>query len=192
MTLPSVIFLPPHFATYLGIPLSIVSAMFIGVRILDIIVDPGIGNFQDRTQRAARRRFWLLVGCPFIMAIWCCYIGLAPNGPYWAAAAALVAMFFMYALMAVAHMAWSGELIPTYHGRTHVLGATQVATQLGQILMLFVAGYVALTRGSNVLARQCNGVDDHHPDADLGAGRRCCSCAKRRARRNRTSPFGKL
>lgn len=154
MTLPSVIFLPPHFATHLGIPLSVISAMFIGVRMLDIIVDPGIGNFQDRTHvPLGRRKFWMLVGCPFIMAsIWLCYIGLTPHGPYWQAAGALVFMFFMYAMMAVAHMAWAGELIPTYHGRTHVLGATQLANQFGPSLMLVVAGYVALTRGSNVQA----------------------------------------
>jgi len=154
MTLPSVIFLPPHFAAHLGIPLAIVSAMFIGVRVLDIIVDPGIGNFQDRTRvPLGRRKFWLLVGCPFIMAaVWWCYIGLVPHGAYWIAAVALVFVFFTYALMAVAHMAWSGELIPTYHGRTHVLGATQIATQLGPSLMLIVAGYVALAKGSNLLA----------------------------------------
>jgi Na+/melibiose symporter-like transporter len=154
MTLPSVIFLPPHFATDLGIPLSIVSALFIGVRVLDIVVDPGIGNFQDRTKTPlGRRKFWLLAGCPFIMlAVWWSYVGLAPRGPYWIDAAALVFLFFMYALMAVAHMAWSGELIPTYHGRTHVLGATQIATQIGPALMLVIAGYVALAKGSNLLA----------------------------------------
>ena len=154
MTLPSVIFLPPHFATHLHIPLSLVSAMFIGVRMLDIIVDPGIGNFQDRTHvPLGRRRFWMLVGLPFIMAaIWFCYIGLWPGAPFWIAAAALVFLFFTYALMAIAHLAWSGELIPTYHGRTHVLGAAQIASLMGSSLMLIVAGYVAQTQGSNLLA----------------------------------------
>ena len=154
MTLPSTIFLPPHFATHLGIPLSIVSAIFIGVRMLDIIVDPGIGNFQDRTHvPLGRRRFWMLVGLPFIMAaIWFSYIGLWPHVPIWIAAAAIVFLFVCYAVMAIAHMAWAGELVPTYHGRTHVLGAVQVASMIGSSLMLIVAGYVAQTQGSNLLA----------------------------------------
>jgi len=154
MTLPSTIFLPPHFATHLGIPLSIVSAIFIGVRMLDIIVDPGIGNFQDRTHvPLGRRRFWMLVGLPFIMAaLWFSYIGLWPHVPVWIAAAAIVFLFVSYAVMAIAHMAWAGELIPTYHGRTHVLGAVQVASMIGSSLMLIVAGYVALRWKSDVLA----------------------------------------
>ncbi len=154
MTLPSVIFLPPHFATHLGIPLSVVSAIFIGVRMLDIIVDPGIGNFQDRTHvPLGRRRFWMLAGLPFIMAaIWFSYIGLWPGVPIWIAAAAIVFLFVSYAVMAIAHLAWSGELIPTYHGRTHVLGAAQAASMIGSSLMLIVAGYVAQTQGSNQLA----------------------------------------
>jgi Na+/melibiose symporter-like transporter len=154
MTLPSTIFLPPHFATHLGIPLSIVSAIFIGVRMLDIIVDPGIGNFQDRTHvPLGRRRFWMLVGCPFIMAaIWFSYVGLWPHVPIWIAAAAVVFLFICYAVMAIAHMAWAGELIPTYHGRTHVLGAVQLASMIGSSLMLIVAGYVEHTWSSSLLA----------------------------------------
>src|SRR5689334_22309423 len=154
MTLPSTIFLPPHFATHLGIPLSIVSAIFIGVRMLDIMVDPGIGNFQDRTPvPLGRRRFWMSVGLPFIMpAIWFSYIALWPAVPVAPAAAAIVFLFVAYAVMAIAHMAWAGELVPTYHGRTHVLGAVQVASMIGSSLMLIIAGYVAQTQGSNLLA----------------------------------------
>lgn len=154
MTLPSVIFLPPHFATYLGIPLSVVSATFFGVRMLDVIIDPFIGNFQDRTHvPIGRRRFWMLAGLPFIMAaIWFCYIGLWPGVPIGIAAGAVVFLFIAYAVMAIAHLAWSGELIPTYHGRTHVLGAVQAASMIGSSLMLIVAGYVAQTRSSNELA----------------------------------------
>lgn len=154
MTLPSVIFLPPHLATYVGVPLSVVSAIFIGVRMLDIIIDPGIGNFQDRTQvPLGRRKFWLVVGTPFIMAaIWMSYIVLWPGASIPVVAAAILFVFFTYALMAIAHTAWAGELVPTYHGRTHVLGAVQFASLLGNSLMLIVAGYVAQSSHSNAQA----------------------------------------
>jgi len=154
MTLPSVIFLPPHLATYVGVPLSVVSAIFIGVRMLDIIIDPGIGNFQDRTHvPLGRRKFWLIFGTPFIMAaVWLSYIYLAPGASIPLVAAAIVFVFFTYALMAIAHTAWAGELIPTYHGRTHVLGAMQFAGLIGSSLMLVVAGYVAQKSNSNAQA----------------------------------------
>ena len=48
-------------------------------------------------------------------------------------------MFLLYlvaASMMLAHLGWAGELIPTYHGRTNVLGAVQVASMIGQVLML--------------------------------------------------------
>jgi glycoside/pentoside/hexuronide:cation symporter, GPH family len=100
-----------------------------------------------------RRRFWMLVGCPFIMAaIWFSYIALAPGAPIALAATAIVSVFFSYAVMTIAHMAWAGELVPTYHGRTHVLGAVQFASLVGNSLMLIIAGYVAQTQHSNVQA----------------------------------------
>ena len=131
MTLPSVIFLPPHLATYVGVPLGVVSALFIGVRMLDIFIDPGIGNFQDRTHvPLGRRKFWILLGTPFIMAaIWMSYIFLWPGAPIAVVAAAIIFVFFTYAVMAIAHTAWAGELVPTYHGRTHVLGAVRAVPQ---------------------------------------------------------------
>src|SRR5262249_1318668 len=98
MTLPSVIFLPPHFATYVGVPFEIVSLLFGSVRMLDIVIDPGIGNFQDRTHvPLGRRKFWMLVGCPFIMAaIWLSYIFLYPGAPVPLVAAAVLFVFFTY------------------------------------------------------------------------------------------------
>jgi Na+/melibiose symporter-like transporter len=154
MTLPSVIFLPHHYATYLGIPLSIVSAIFFGVRVLDIIIDPTIGNIQDRLPvPLGRRRFWLVACCPFIMAaVWFSYIGLTPHVQTPVAIAAVVSVFFTYAIMAIAHFAWAGELVPTYHGRTHVLGAVQLASLIGASLMLIIAGYVSNKYKSDVLA----------------------------------------
>lgn len=47
--------------------------------------------------------------------------------------------------MMLAHLGWAGELVPTYHGRTHVLGTVQISSAIGQVLMLVIAGYVAQT-----------------------------------------------
>lgn len=147
LSLPTIIFIPPYFASHLGIPLVTVSAIFFCVRLADIIIDPTIGNLQDRTEHSwGRRRFWLSVSCPPLMAlIWLIFIGLWPGVSVAIAAAAVFLLYLVYASMMLAHLGWAGELIPTYHGRTRVLGTVQVASAIGQVLMLAIAGYVAQT-----------------------------------------------
>jgi len=147
LSLPTIIFIPPYFASHLGIPLAAVSAIFFGVRIADIIIDPSIGSLQDRTKHPwGRRRFWLSVSCPPLMAlIWFVFIGMWPGVPIAVAAATVFVLYLVYASMMLAHLGWAGELVPTYHGRTNVLGTVQVASLIGQVLMLVIAGYVAQT-----------------------------------------------
>jgi Na+/melibiose symporter-like transporter len=142
LSLPVVIFLPPHFAEHLGIPLWAVSAIFLGARVFDLLIDPLLGSIQDRTEnRFGRRRFWLLISMPFVMVgMWAVFLGLTPGVEPWIATIAVFGMYLAYASMMLAHLGWAGELQPTYHGRTHVLGAVQVASMIGQVLMLGLAG----------------------------------------------------
>jgi Na+/melibiose symporter-like transporter len=151
LTLPVIIFLPPHFAEHLGIPLMAVSAIFLGARVFDLLIDPWIGGLQDRTEsRFGRRRFWLGVSAPPLMALlWLVFLGLPPGVPPLVAGLAVFAMYLAYASMMIAHLGWAGELQPTYHGRTHVLGAVQVASMVGQVLMLVTAGIVAQGLGGS-------------------------------------------
>jgi Na+/melibiose symporter-like transporter len=58
-------------------------------------------------------------------------------------------LYLVYAAMMLAHLGWAGELVPTYHGRTNVLGAVQLASMVGQVLMLVIAGIVAQTHGGD-------------------------------------------
>lgn len=147
LSLPTIIFIPPYFASHLGIPLYAVSAIFFGVRMADIIIDPSLGGLQDRTEHPwGRRRFWLSISCvPLMALIWFVFVGMWPGIPASLAAATIFLLYLVYASMMLAHLGWAGELIPTYHGRTHVLGTVQTASAIGQVLMLVIAGYVAQT-----------------------------------------------
>ncbi|HWA00588.1 MAG TPA: MFS transporter [Caulobacterales bacterium] len=151
LTLPTVIFLPPYYATHLGLPLWAVSAIFVGARVFDIVIDPGLGAMQDQTKtRWGRRRVWIVGTTPFLMgAIWWVFIGLAPGAGIATAGAATFALYFFFAVMFVAHLGWAGEIIPTYHGRTHALGAVQVASLAGQVLMLVIGAVVAQGQHGN-------------------------------------------
>lgn len=150
LTLPTIIFLPPHYASHLGIPLAAVSAIFLAARAFDIVFDPFIGGLQDRTvTRWGRRRVWIAASCPVLMLlIWVTFLGLPVGVDAILAGAVMMATYAVFATMFVAHLGWAGELIPTYHGRTKVLGAVQVASMIGQTTMLVIAAIV-VQRGGN-------------------------------------------
>lgn len=144
LALPLTIFLPPYYATHLGLPLATVSAVFVAARAFDLFIDPVIGGWEDRTQsRFGRRRLWMAVSAPVLMAFtWFCFDGIWPQAP---AALALIGVFGLYAAyaaMLIAHLSWAGELRPHYHGRTESLGALQVTGLFGQVSMLMLAAFV--------------------------------------------------
>lgn len=151
LTLPTVMFLPPHFIEHVGLEEATVGLIFLGARLFDIILDPLLGSMQDRTQtRWGRRRVWLAACTPFLMAfIWWVFIGLQPGSGVPLASIAVFAMYFVFAAMMVAHLSWSGEIIPTYHGRTRSLGAVQAASLVGQTIMLVMAGVVVQAMGGS-------------------------------------------
>jgi glycoside/pentoside/hexuronide:cation symporter, GPH family len=145
LSLPTIIFLPPYFASHLGIPLAAVSGIFLFARVFDLLIDPMMGGFQDRTESSfGRRRFWLAISCvPLMFMIWWVFLGLPVGASIPVAGVTIFLLYFIGAAMIIAHLGWAGELIPTYHGRTHVLGMVQTASMIGQVLMLVIAGFVA-------------------------------------------------
>ena len=187
LSLPTIIFLPPYFASHLGIPLAAVSAIFLGARVFDLLIDPMLGGLQDRTESSfGRRRFWLAISCPPLMlAIWWVFLGLGPGVGEGAAAIAMFLLYFVGATMIIAHLSWAAELIPTYHGRTHVLGMVQTASMIGQVLMLLIAGFVA--QGAGRQQRKRRARDGLDPDLSVAGDDVACArwCARIDGRRSR-------
>lgn len=144
LSLPSLIFLAPYYNTHLGLSLTAVSLIFLVARVADIIVDPAIGGWQDRTApRIGRRRFWILASTPPLMVcIWVAFIGLPPGVPAWIVSAVVLLMYWTYASLTIAHLSWAGELQPDYHGRTRTLGAVQIAGMIGYVGMLLLPAIV--------------------------------------------------
>jgi Na+/melibiose symporter-like transporter len=79
--------------------------------------------------------------------VWAGFIGLQPGVDDLVAGAVMMTLYFAYAAMMVAHLGWAGELDPTYHGRTRVLGAVQAASLAGQIIILAAAAASQLLWG---------------------------------------------
>lgn len=140
--LPTIMFLPQYFIRDLGIEAG--ALIFVLARVLDVFVDPMIGGWQDRTvSKFGRRRFWLAVSCPVLMLfVWWAFLGLTPTSGFIAALIVALLLFSAFASMMIAHLGWAGELIPTYHGRTRVLGVIQFVSLTGQVGVLGIAAYV--------------------------------------------------
>ncbi|NWG53546.1 MAG: MFS transporter [Hydrogenophilaceae bacterium] len=142
--LPPIVFLPPYYAAQLGIPLEIVSALFLAARALDILIDPLLGEWQDRTRaRIGRRKLWMIISTPILMfAIWLAFIGVGPGVNVYGLAATIFTLYAMFAAMVIAHLGWASELRADYHGRTNVLGGVQIAAMIGATLILLLPGIV--------------------------------------------------
>ena len=60
--------LPEFYATYVGLELGVVAAVFMAVRLIDIVFDPFIGWGMDRTKtKWGRYRPWMAVSTPILM-----------------------------------------------------------------------------------------------------------------------------
>jgi len=62
------VYLPPYLAGHLGVPLATIGIVWATVRLLDLFVDPVLGQAMDRTTtRFGRYRAWLAGGVPILM-----------------------------------------------------------------------------------------------------------------------------
>ena len=60
--------LPEFYATFVGLELGVVAAVFMAVRLIDIVFDPFIGWGMDKTRtRFGRYRPWMALSTPMLM-----------------------------------------------------------------------------------------------------------------------------
>lgn len=130
-----IVYLPPFYASEIGLPLAEVGFVFFLARAWDAIIDPWIGNLSDRTRsRFGRRKPWLAIGVPALMAgTWA--FAQPPAGigvPY-----VLITAFLFYIALAavqIPYMSWGAELSRDYSGRTRVGAFREGALMVGIVL----------------------------------------------------------
>lgn len=137
--LPLVVYLPEYYANALGLPLAVVGAAFMGVRLLDILFDPFIGGVMDRTRSAwGRFRPWLAAGAPLLMlASYMLFMAKPGVGAgylwFW-----LVVVYAGYSICVLAHTAWAAVLSNDYDQRSKVYAWWQSGNVAGMILVLIL------------------------------------------------------
>jgi len=131
------IYLPPYYASHLGLGAAGVASAFFIVRLIDIGVDPLLGVAMDHTHtKLGRYRAWLLLGAPVLMlSTW---LALAPSpgvGPVYLTAILLL-LYVGLSIITLANTAWAATLAPAYDDRSRLFAIISVAGVIGSAALL--------------------------------------------------------
>jgi Na+/melibiose symporter-like transporter len=142
--LPLVVYLPPHYAGTLGLPLATVGFIFAAVRIVDIPLDPLLGALMDNTRsRWGQFRPWILGGA-LVMMLGALLLFLAEPGVTAAQAfASLFILYIGYSCMNLAQVSWGSRLSGDYGERARIFGIWTAFNVFGTLTVLFIPPLVA-------------------------------------------------
>ncbi len=137
--LPLAVTLPEYFANHIGLSLSAVGAIFMIVRLFDLLVDPPVGWWMDRTRtRLGRFKLWMLMSLPILMiGTW--FIFFAKVGVselylgLW-----LFVLYIGFSIAALSQPSWGGVLSTNYNERSRIFAWWQAGNIVGIILVLLI------------------------------------------------------
>jgi Na+/melibiose symporter-like transporter len=150
------VYLPPYFASHLGVSLTVIGTAWAIVRLLDIGVDPVLGLVMDRTRTPiGRYRVWMMIGGPILMvAVYALFE--APSGIGSAYLIAWLLIFYLgNSILGLGHSAWAATLATEYHQRSRVFGVLAAAGVVGAVVVLMIpiaATHLGLTSAQGVRA----------------------------------------
>lgn len=137
--LPLQVKLPPYYSAVLGLNLSAVGVAFMVVRLLDIVLDPGLGILMDRTRLPfGRFRTWLTAGVPLLMLGSVVLFFAKPGVTASQLAIGLALAYGGWSVCVVAQTSWGALLSPSYNERSRIYGWWQMFNLLGLLLVLLL------------------------------------------------------
>ncbi len=154
---PLAVYLPPYYATELGLGLTAVGAIFMVARFWDMFTDPVFGVLSDRIQtRWGRRRPWMVLGVPILMVGG--FFAFFPFSIVDQASSAyllgtLIVLYTGFTFLTIAHTAWGAELATEYHERTRLQGVREFGHLTGMVVLLTIPVVIEQT-GDAMSARQ--------------------------------------
>jgi len=136
---PVLVFVPKYYASDLGISLSLVGSIVLGVRIFDVFTDPLAGYLSDRTNtRWGRRRPWIVAAAP-VMMVAVFMLFLPPEGAgAWHLLVWMAVLSLGTTMMLIPYYAWAAELSPDYNERSRITGVRSALGVVGNILVQLV------------------------------------------------------
>lgn len=133
------VYLPAYLAGHLGVALTAIGYAWATVRVVDIIIDPLIGQAMDRTTtRFGRYRVWLAGGAPILMLA-AYMLFMAPKGVgggyvlLW-----LFILYLGYSIVLLAQWSWGATLAREYHERSRVFGVLTTVGVVATVATLLI------------------------------------------------------
>jgi Na+/melibiose symporter-like transporter len=150
------VYLPPYFASHLGVSLTVIGTAWAIVRLLDIGVDPVLGLVMDRTRTPiGRYRVWMMIGGPILMiSVYAMFEAPAGIGSVYLIAWLLI-FYLGNSILGLGHSAWAATLATEYHQRSRLFGVLAAAGVVGAVVVLMIpiaATHVGLTSAQGVRA----------------------------------------
>ena len=111
LELPLFVLLPTFYAEKLGVDLTVIGAVLFFTRLIDAIVDPGVGVLLDRTPGRRTYRRAILCALP-LLTLGFAAVFLPPQGvslPAWLAVSSTVT-YLAYSFVSIAYQAWGARL----------------------------------------------------------------------------------
>jgi Na+/melibiose symporter-like transporter len=145
---PVAVFIPRFYASDMGVPLTILATIGIGVRVFDVITDPLMGYISDHTRsRFGRRKPWVFIATPIMMlSIYMLFMPPAGAGALhfgvWS-----VGLSIAITMMLIPYYAWGAELSTDYNERSRVTGGRAMAGISGSLVAQLVPGAALLFFG---------------------------------------------
>jgi Na+/melibiose symporter-like transporter len=139
LTLPLYVVVPNHYSTAIGIPIAMVGAILLAVRLIDAVSDPLVGFLADRIgHRWGRRRTWVLAGVPAtVLGAVMLFLPQPGTGAgylfLWATVLSLG-----WTCVLIPYSAWGAELSATYAGRSRVTAVRETIVFAGTLVALVV------------------------------------------------------
>ncbi len=147
---PLVVYLPPYYASELGLGLTAVGIIFFLVRAIDLPLDPLLGAWMDATRtRYGRFRPWLAAGALRVArSAYMVFFAERPGS----AGYAVVWLGLLYAglsMMLLSQTSWGALLTDDYDERSRVFGWWQAANMIGLLSVLLLPPLVGAGEGSD-------------------------------------------
>lgn len=130
--------LPGIYGKYFGLPLTVIAASILIVRIFDGIVDTTVGYLSDRHRLAGgSRKWWIAVGGPAtVVACYFLFVPPIPVTPGYYLTWSLI-YFLAFTIIAIPHLTWGSELTLEYRERVKVYSIRNIVSRVG--MMIFYA-----------------------------------------------------
>lgn len=140
---PLAIYLPPFYATDMGLGLTAVGTILMAARFWDLFTDPLMGVVSDKLpSRWGRRRHWMVLSVPvltisaFLVMFPGWFVGERATPSY--LLGSLFLLYIGFTMLTISHLAWGAELSSDYHERSRIQGWREFTSLSSMVLVLLI------------------------------------------------------